>query len=355
MDARRSAWLLGVDGPPSGPVPSPDEVEGLCAFALASWQVLPVTAPRLLDWVGPSISPARAEQLVSMQESVSALARVQSALAHRFARALESEHVPYTFLKGSAARLSAYRHPDDRGGLDVDVAVPAAAIRRAEAIAGELGFEPAMLVDEERRRFRRVGGAIRAAVEAEHYELACLVRRQVITGLEPEVETAVRASLGALRPWHEIDGQLACYVTLDVHHGLSLDIPVEAVVETAVRAGTQSVYVAAPYWQVFHLIFKIYWEGVHNYRKGAYQYADLVRLLPLVTPEGADALLQLLRAYRLEAAAYYVLRRLETDLGLTLNGSIGELVAEQTHCPATAFPLEVNDLGDMWPKLWGVR
>jgi Uncharacterised nucleotidyltransferase len=357
-DSSRFAWLLSPNGVPLDDTPSLEEVEAACEFALRAWRVLPVTAPRLRGWAGEALPREYEDQLVDLKEAVALLARVQTMLAGRLTKALDAEGVPYTLLKSSALRLSTYPRPDDRGSLDVDVAVPAARIREAEALAHELGFTSSMLVGEGRKHYQPAGRAVRAAVEAQHYELATLVRQQVITGLEPEVETAVRRSIPALLPWHEIDGQVACYVTIDLHHGLSLDIASDEIVASARRSETRwgSAFVPAPYWQVFHLIFKIYWEGVHNYRKGAYQYADLTRLLlPRLTEGDVEALIELLDAYRLQAAAYYVLRRVEPHFGVGLPESLAQYVAAQARSPDGVYPHEVNDLGDMWPKLWGIR
>jgi hypothetical protein len=108
-------------------------------------------------------------------------------------------------------------------------------------------------------------------------------------------------------------------------------------------------------WAAFHLIFKIYWEGVHNYRKGAYQFADLVRLSPKLQGREVSRLADLLEQYGLEAAGFYVLRRLEPTFGATVSPELRALIDRLAVPPADRFPEEVNDLGDMWPKIWGVR
>jgi len=106
---------------------------------------------------------------------------------------------------------------------------------------------------------------------------------------------------------------------------------------------------------VFHLIFKLYWEGVHNYRKGGYQYADLLRLIEHLSNKAALSLIDLLEKYRLEAAGYYVLRRLDTEFHFRLPPSLKEFIRVTSIAPSNEFPNEVNDLGDMWPKIWGYR
>jgi hypothetical protein len=353
----RFAWLLGTDETAPRPL-DPDDFEPACQFVLAKWQVSPVAAPRLLAVLTPEqLEHPVLQQIRDLVNAVSALARIQVLLADRFARALEAERVPYTFLKGSAVRLTAYPDIGSRGGLDVDVGVPSKFLSRAEGIASQQGFRPASL-DAAGRHFFEVSAYERALVEADHYELACLVRRQVVTNLAPDVDTAIRNSIPILRPWHVTkEGQLACYVTLDVHHGLCLDIQVDSIVASAQkrRIGVYRARIPRPEWLLFHLIFKIYWEGVHNYRKGAYQYADVVRLIGQIQGRSAIALLELLSEYRLEAAGFYVLRRLESDFGLVLSPELRNFLTRTAIPPTDEFPNNVNDMGDMWPKIWGFR
>jgi hypothetical protein len=103
------------------------------------------------------------------------------------------------------------------------------------------------------------------------------------------------------------------------------------------------------------LIYKIYWEGVHNYGKGAYQFADLVRLIPATTELTFARLVRILETHRLEAAGYFVLRRLKQNFGLVLQPEIETFLEHASHGPPDREPFQVNDLGDMWPKLWGAR
>jgi len=354
----RFAWLLGTTEPPQATNLDLDEFAAACEFARSCWQVLPVVAPRLFAWTGSRyLDRPLARQLQDLAASVKALAGVQMFLCRRFTRELERRQIPYTLLKGSAVRLLAYPRIDLRGGLDVDVGVPYNYLDEAEQVAVSQGFLPASL-DASGRHFYRVDPFERSIVEANHYELACLVRRQVIRDLDPAVEDSIRRSIPLLKPWHlTANDEVSCYVTLDVHHGLCLDIEVDPIVESARQWTSDSYSARIPQleWSIFHLIFKIYWEGVHNYRKGAYQYADLVRLIPQVQGRTALALIDLLSKYRLEAAGYYVLRRIESEFGLSLSSELHSFLVTNSEPPQDEFPRDVNDLGDMWPKIWGVR
>ncbi len=354
----RFVWLLG-----DGPVRPDDsltleEFESAAEFALGCWQILPAILPRLLAWSqGRFEGTPYATKLRDLAIAVQVLARVQTKLLQRFTSEMDHKRIPYVLLKGSASRLTCYTEPGMRGGLDVDVGVPRGFLERAEAIALEQGFLYSSL-DDSRRHFFQITEAERADVEANHYELACLVRRQVIRDLEPEEDAAIRRSISFLRPWHVTSsGELGCYVTFDIHHGICLDIEVDSVVSTSDRTQVAGYSARTPRadWAVFHLIFKIYWEGVHNYKKGGYQYADLIRLIPNVRGALAMGLISLLSHYYLEAAAYYVLRRLQTEFHLKLSPELEAFVELAAEPPQDEFPTDINDLGDMWPKIWGYR
>jgi hypothetical protein len=315
--------------------------------------------PRLLRWVSRQYRDAPEIQYVrDVTTAVRALARMQMLLATRFAAELERRNIPYVLMKGAAASLTLYPEADLRSGLDVDIGVPRRHVREAERVAKEQGFVSAAF-DEENRHAHKVNEYVKHAVESQHYELACLNRRQIVHGLAPEVEAAIRRSIPTPRTWHETEaGELGCYVTFDIHHGICLDIPVDSMVDSArtVNGQDQSVRVPQPEWMMLQLIFKIYWEGVQRYRmRGLYQYADVVRLVDEIKGPAALRLFELLKQYELEAAAYYVLRRVETDFGLTVGPELRDFLNEASIPPTDYSPTDLNDMGDMWPRLWGFR
>jgi hypothetical protein len=329
-----------------------------CELALTSWQVLPTILPRLLDWAGSGlVDDPVAQRVRDRAVGLTIVSRIQLTLCRRLVEAFAGQGVPYVLLKSSAVRLTSYPSPELRSGKDIDVGVPAPFLRQAERIACELGFVPAEW-DRRTNSFRRADPVLRALVESRHHELGFLARRQRVSGLTPEQEAAIRRDLPNQYIWHLApDGRLACYTYVDIHHGLNLDMRVEPLVETAQvwEGDGWSAKVPRAEWTLLHLIYKIYWEGVHNYRKGGYQFADLARLLPQVSEESFQILLRLLARYNLDAAAYYVLRRLESDLGMELTPDQRAFLERAGTAPARGEPVDLNDLGDMWPKLWGYR
>jgi Uncharacterised nucleotidyltransferase len=353
----RFAWLLStVASPPE----SPDSVEfaKACEFALASWQVLPVIVDRLLAWGGPGPSTEEAKQKVLDRAiSLNVLSRIQLRLFERVINLFQERGIPYSMLKGSAVRFSAYPDPKLRMGKDFDIAVPRRYLRAAEQSARDCGFMPAQW-DDSKKRFHAADPTLRAMVEAQHYELGFLIRRQLASNLTPEEDAAIRRDLDSQFIWHLTDAnQLACYISIDIHHGLSLEMNAETLIDESVTINSNgfTVRVPPPEWVLFHLIYKIYWEGVHNYGKGAYQYADLARLIPSTTASTFRRLVSILAQCRLEAAGYFVLRRLSQNLQLSLQPEVEDFLKQAAQPPLNREPLDVNDLGDMWPKIWGAR
>ncbi|HYH80418.1 MAG TPA: nucleotidyltransferase family protein [Longimicrobium sp.] len=353
----RAAWLLGTSEPPRGPRDSVEFAEA-CAFALSAWQVLPAVAPRLLAWGGRRRAGDPAAQRVRDRlVGLDVLGRVQLRICARLIETFQQRGIPYAMLKGSAVRFAAYPDPKLRVGKDFDIAVPRRLLRRAEEATRDCGFIAAQW-DPATKRFHLADPVLRARVEAQHYELGFLVRRQLATGIIAAEEAAIRRDLDSQFIWHLTEqDELACYVSVDLHHGLSLEVDVEPLVERAAAIDWDGlpVRLPPPEWTLFHVIYKIYWEGVHNYGKGAYQFADLVRLIPATSEATFARLLEILRQYRLEAAGYYVLRRLSRNFGVSPRPEVEAFLERASHPPPELEPLQVNDLGDMWPKLWSAR
>lgn len=356
---RSLLWLLSPEGsPPERPATARD-------VALAGWwigrlwQALPTTLPRFAEWAGPAFEGTPWQRcLADRSEALRMTARLQIRAVSRIAEGLDRAAVPYVLLKGSALRFQLYDHPTHRLGGDLDFGVAAAALPEAVRVVSELGFHPAQW-DSGANRFRQADPWLRTRVEAGHYELGFLVRSQSVVDMPEGVEAAVRRQLGSLSDrWYVApDGRLACAVVVDLHHGISREIAMELLLRDARRLPTErgGYFVPAPYWTALHLIFKIYWEGVHTYRQGLYQYADLCRLVPRLTDDDVGVLWELLSEWGLEAAGHYVLRRLPTEFGVPLSGALTRLVDRAGWPPDGVAPLEVNDLGDMWPKLSGWR
>jgi hypothetical protein len=190
-----------------------------------------------------------------------------------------------------------------------------------------------------------------------HYELAFLVYRADIGDAlsSTQHEAVQRLPIGPAFQRESVN--TICDVAVDIHHALSLDIEGALLLErgeTATRNGHR-IRVASAASLAFHLIFKLYWEGVHTYGKGLYQFADLCRLLPRLSERDASELLELLQAKNLDAAGFYVLRRLPRSFGISLPKPLADWVASERSRICRGDSTIHNDLGDVWPKLWGRR
>src|SRR6266446_6862698 len=160
--ASRFVWLFEESALSETPPPTRGEFVAACEFALSNWQVLPAVGPRLLHWgrdVSQDIPYVR--QIDDQVTAIKTLAQVQLLLCKRLVDRLERRRIPYTLLKGIAARLCAYPMPDLRCGLDVDIGVTRKYLQVAEDVATELGFLPASLVGSG-RHFAPVTAAERA-------------------------------------------------------------------------------------------------------------------------------------------------------------------------------------------------
>lgn len=361
--ARRSparfSWLLSPAGRPPQSRPTREDIEEGAEFLQQSWQVLPAVLPGFLSWIGPGHQELPSVQAVRARAlAVEYQGRVQGMLWARIAAELERCRIPYVLLKGSALRWMIYGDPLMRCGIDLDIGVAAEHLQACREAVQRLGFEPAQWEDAY-QRFVPADPLQRLLVEMRHYELGFLVRRQRLVGLPATAEAAIRSQLHRTpTPWHLTpSGELACYLIIDVHHGISQEIQVGPILDSrvAVRAQGTAYWVPRPSWAMFHLLFKLYWEGVHSYRTGAYQYADVCRLLPLLDAAETAHLVELLSMWRLVAAGYFVLRRLESDLGLSLSPELTRFLDQASRPDPSLKPLDENDLGDMWPKLWGSR
>ena len=93
---------------------------------------------------------------------------------------------------------------------------------------------------------------------------------------------------------------------------------------------------------------------MHTYGTGLYQYADMMRLISLMTQDDLAVLEQMLDRYQLRAAGYYVLRRLQSAFGMAPNAALGALMSRLA-VPQGPDCRRENDFGDMWDKLWGSR
>jgi hypothetical protein len=323
---------------------------------LACWQVIPAITDRQLAALRQMLAPAHAERLANVRLALIGFMRVQQVAARRLVQAMEADGLEYCLLKGSATAQIAYPEPWMRGAWDLDIGVRRHDLARAERIAEACGYCPAQQ-DIATGGFVRANPALKAKVESGHYELGFLVRRLQVGNLGEESLRAIRSEPFAAAYWFDVaDARPCCYAAVDVHHAISHDIPLDDLLDTRRRLETAagSSHVPSTAWIVAHLVFKLYWEGVHHYGKMLYEYADLVRLMPLLDAATVAQVTAILDRYELTAAGYYVFRRLP-EFGIAPAGHILDFLAASGAIEAHGDPIQCNDLGDMWPKLWGRR
>jgi hypothetical protein len=363
--------VLAGRAPLSQGRPSPAQSLALLNRLLDSWRVLPSLSNLLVAGaLESSLLPEHFERLRNCWLSVSAFTKAQFRGYLPLLEALQQSGLNYSLLKGVATGFRLYTNPADRGSTDIDFGVRSRDLRAAEDLATDSGFHPAQKNDWT-QRFEPADPGLRAMVEARHYELCFFVRRLQVVNLDGETLDAIRAEPWARRFWLDVETDAPwCYAIVDIHHALSLDIGVEELLTAAqvVQSGEWQARVPSDAWLTAHLIYKIYWEGVHNYGKGLYQFADLVRLVPLLDSRTFSVLVAILERHNLVAAGHYVLRRLATFgidvpdhvLGFIEDTRIPPMQGSPTHQDpfdrsTRADPGRLNDLGDMWARLWGHR
>ena len=351
-------WLLGIGEVPAAPV-TDHALNAACDFALDSWQILPAIWERLKMWAGPEIVQSATTQAVRDRlVAMKVMARVQYMLLERYTAELERRHIPYVLLKGDAARVLCYKHATGRCGVDLDIGIPKQCCPVAERIALEQGFVRAEW-NSQTKRFYHGTPERRAEVEAKHYELGFLARDQVIADLDEKTKEAIRRDLPSQEPWHETESMsLGCYVTLDLHHGLTLACGMDGPLASSARTVHDGVPLRIPSvpWVIFHIVVKLYIEGAATYRTGGHQFGDLVRLVQLLDDRDAKTLTMIFLQYRMEVPAFYIMRRLASEFGLELPKTIRDLLVRHQKTPERGVDAyRDNDLGDVWPKLWGYR
>ncbi len=332
---------------------SADGSASLLASLLANWQVLPALAPTLLATALVDEDHAR---FVRARLAVTAFVQAQIAGCAGFLAALDAAGIRYALLKGAAAGCLLYPERHLRGAWDFDLGVGWDDLEQAEALALDCGFHQAQR-DADRGRFVRADRNLRAIVEDSHFELGFLARRLLVTNLSDETRAAIRDEPWTHQFWHDaVTDAPWCYAVVDIHHKLSLDIELDGLLASSWAKPVGDTLLRLPdlAWFGAHLVFKLYWESVHTYGKGLYQYADLVRLVPLLDPITFLRLVSILRDHNLTAAGYHVFKHLPR-FGITLPAYVADFIVEAAVPPPGTDPIDTNDLGDLWPKLWNRR
>lgn len=354
-EADLMALIAGVA--PDATVARASENSGeLLARMLDSWQILPSLTTEVLKDLAAMMTPHDHLRTVRACLAVTAFERAQIAGCRDFLGELQHAGLRHSLLKGAASACFLYPARHMRAAWDFDLGVAWPDLEMAEGLALKSGFHQAQR-DPDLPRFYRADRQLRAIVEESHFELGFLVRRLQPTNLDDETKAAIAAEPWAHQFWHDALTEAPwCYAVVDIHHKLSLDIELDdllAHVQTVECAG-ERLYVPDLAWSTAHLIYKLYWEGVHKYSKGLYQYADLIRLVPRLDAASFGRTVAILDNYNLVAGGYYTLKHL-ADFGVPLPSFVQDFIHDARVPPEGADPIEINDLGDVWPKLWGRR
>lgn len=334
-----------------------DSSAALVEQLLNNWQILPGLAAEVVEKdLAAVLAPGDHSRIRNARLAVTAFERAQMVGCAPFLSALDEANIHYSLLKGAAAACLLYPERHMRAAWDFDLGVAWDDIPAAEALALSSGFHQAQR-DAELGRFFRADRELRAIVEEAHFELGFLARRLLVTNLDAETRAAIAAEAWTHQFWHDAGTDNPwCYAVVDIHHKLSLDIDLDGLLATAWRKSCSGSVLSVPdfAWFGAHLVFKLYWEGVHKYGKGFYQYADLLRLLPCLDAANFSRMVSILSEYHLVAGAYHVFKHVP-DFGVDLPPHVAEFVAEAQIPPPGTDPIDTNDLGDVWPKLWNRR
>jgi Uncharacterised nucleotidyltransferase len=344
-------WL----GPNDIADPAAYDAAGLGRFIQTYWHLSPFLVSRL-----PGDFPEHPELEIARETATITSLHGEFCAAEmgRIAALLDGEGIPYALLKSAASRWICFDDPAHRCGRDIDLAVPAEQIEQARGLFLQAGYQQA-LWDENTRTFNSADPSLTVLVESAHHELGFLVMVREVEDLSSDLDAAIRKQIARRSLVWTLDesDRILHYTVLDLHHGLSLEIDVGPSVRHAETIETEygRLHIQPRDWQLFYLVFKLYWEGVHRYRLGGYQYAELTRLPALLDAEGIDRFCARVEDWNLEAAAYFTLRRLPLEFFVELPDALFEKILAWGSAPTGATPKECNDYGDVWHKLWGGR
>src|SRR5208337_1169246 len=223
----------------AGSTPSPksrrsdEDSKELVDLLLRSWNILPSISDSLFGELAVLLPKQELARIARAWLAVTAFVKAQIAACLPFVRALDRSGLNYALLKGSAMSFLAPEPPVLRAGWDFDVGVAYPDLKRAEALAAASGFWPAEYVPST-KQFVHADSALRAQVEAQHYELGFFVRRLEVTNLSGETIDAIRTDPWTQRFWFGAGEKNPwCYAVLDIHHAISRDIGLDELLAEA--------------------------------------------------------------------------------------------------------------------------
>jgi hypothetical protein len=236
-------------------------------------------------------------------------ARIQHSLqqrdAERISAAMTAASVRHAFLKGFAYRQLLYSPPWVRLSGDIDILVDRANVDVARAVLRELGFTQASCAADY-QNYRPATLQEIAEVEARHHELAQFVRNFRLEN----APTWLLERPYVQRPpfaFEWVDGAPTLHSCVDVHWALHFWFARATPLDHLDQAeGLPRLRLE---WNLLFSSFKLYFESFDRPRHGFAQLADLAALLEL--PVDWPLLRSLVRAWRLEDAAFYALSAAE--------------------------------------------
>lgn len=316
-------WLFSsLVTPPQNQCPKEDLDEACLFIEQQFWRILPVVMPRFLSWVGEEAENTSCiKQLKQKMTALEKYARSQVNFISHIADLFKRKEIPYAFLKSSATRLTAYSHPYERFGFDIDIAVPINWIEQCKSLVKEIGFETAQW-NNIQKKYEKANPIARKVFESRSYELGFFVYRLELENISIELETAIRNNICKYPELWFIssDNKIGCYQTLDVHHGLNHErsISVEALVEDCCTIEIKGINHNVPRqsWLLLHLICKIYFEK--SYKQILYQYADVYHLVFKMSYEEYEHFFALLDKYNLKNEALSVLQKFKHNSEILL-------------------------------------
>ncbi len=318
---------------------------GLDRLAIELWQV----APHLL---GPSSDRCDGERpqlrlARDLADLAELTARLQDDELGRLGARLDEEGIRHAWMKGSAVRRWTGLR---RVGRDLDLAVWPEELERAERLLLEAGYSAADW-NPRMREFVRPDLERRRLVEAEHYELGYLVRPVELSPQRVSVDLVSRVAAVCSLPWTVRSGRAVLFLVVDAHHGINPAVSTRRLLRDAVRL--DGLCLADRSWSIALAVYKLYWEGVQRFGRGAHQCADVAALVATASPAEHARALEIVIELGLSAGAAYVLRRLPS-LGVPLSAPLAAHVEAMAE-PLPGADLGPNDLGDHWPRIWGRR
>lgn len=283
-------WLVGEAPVPVERLRSPMERAGAVAVALAAWQILPWTAPRIR--AASPVVDASVRVLESAEVAVRLHVAIQEQIVERLTTMLDARGVRFVLLKGAALRRVAWPEPAFRASWDIDVGVAPADLAETERCARTLGFFPAIR-ERPSGRFVPAPVLFRAILESHNHELCAMVREARISDLSPAEVAHIEAALPALGRlvWDHRGGLLMARMAIDIHHRIDPMLPLDACLAGCERA--RGVPAPSRAWATVHAARTLFRQGERDGARLLHALADLARL---VSTDDRPALADALRA-----------------------------------------------------------